>query len=239
MAIAFRTIVGNTTPAHPIAIDPSATSGDTIINGVITDSATGVTFTYPTSFTELVNALCNSSDGGSLGVAYKKTASGSEGSISTSNSGSQQMIGFMLSFSGVDQTTPIDVTPPAAVTNTTQTAAPLVIDSNSITPVTNGSMIVAVRLTDVSAGESKPCTFSTLSGSTGSWTTNDYNNAGGFYNISVGYASQTTAGALTVRSSTSGAANAAGSLFVFALRPAGAAAAKKLRSQLFLQGVGA
>jgi hypothetical protein len=218
MAIAFDHIASNTTPATTLAINPAAAAGSTIIAGVCNDNGSSVTFTWPASFTELLNQLCASSDGGSVGVSIKNSASGSEGSLNITSS--QSMIGFMLSFSGCDTTTPQDVTPPAAVVNTTQTPAPLVIDSNSITPVTDGVMIVAVRLTDVSASESKPCTFSTLSGTTGSWTTNDFNS--GFYNISVGYAPQTTAGAVVVRSSTGGAANAAGVVWVMALRPAGA-----------------
>jgi hypothetical protein len=239
VAIAFDNIASNTTQSTSLSINPSAAAGSIIIGGFTNDSASSQTVTYASgTFTEDLNQLCASSDGGSLFLAHKNNASGSEGSLSFTSA--QALIGFLLSFSGVDTTTPFDVTTPSPVVQTTQTASPLVIDGNSITPATAGALIVAVRMTDSSAGESKPCTFSTLSGSTGTWNSpaRDFNNGGGFYNISVGWAPWTS-GAIVVRSSTSGAANAAGILSVFALRPAGAAAAKKLRNQLFLQGVGA
>jgi hypothetical protein len=220
MAIAFDNIASNTTPATTLSINPGAAAGSTIIAVVCNDSASSVTFTWPSGFTELLNQLCASSDGGSVGIAIKNSASGSEGSLDITSS--QAMIGYMVSFSGCDTTTPLDITPPAAVVNTTQTAPPLVIDTNTITPVTNGAMIFGVRMTDVGASESKPCTFSTLSGTTGSWNSpaRDYNS--GFYNVNGGWAPQTTAGSVVVRTSTSGAANAAGVAWGLALRPAGA-----------------
>lgn len=222
MSIAFdHSASGGTTAVTPLAINPGAAAGSTIIEFVCNDSASGVTWTFPASFTQLLNQLCASSDGGSVAVSYKTTASGSEGSINTTNSGSTLMIGGMAAFSGVDQTTPIDVTPPAAVVNTTMTANPLVMASNSMTTVTDGCMIIAVRLCDVSAGQSNPVTFSTTTGSTGAWTSlNETNNA--FYNVSLGYASQSTAGAVVVSSTNGGSVSSAGVLFVFALRPAGA-----------------
>jgi hypothetical protein len=222
MAIAFDNIVGNTTPSTSLSINPSATAGSIIIGGFTNDSNASQTVNYAGgTFTEDVNQLCASSDGGSLFVAHKNNASGSEGALSFTSA--QALIGFLLSFSGVDTTTPFDVTSPAPVVVTTMTAAPLVIDSNSITPTTAGSLILAVRMTDPSAGESKPCTFSTQSGSTGAWNSpaRDFNNSGGFYNISVGWAPWTS-GSIVVRTSTGGAANAAGIVWVCALRPAGA-----------------
>jgi hypothetical protein len=220
MSIAFDNSVSNITPATTLTINPGAAAGSTIIAVVCNDSASGVTFTWPSGFTEILNQLCASSDGGSIGIAIKNSATGSEGNLNITSS--QSMIGCMTSFSGVDTTTPLDVTPPAAVVVTTMTANPLIIDSNTLTPSNNGCELIAARLCDVSAGQSNPVTFSTLSGTSGAWTSIDVTNSA-FYNVSLGYAPQTTAGGVVVRSSNAGSVSSAGVLFVFALRPAGGA----------------
>jgi hypothetical protein len=217
-ATAFHTAGSNVTPASPLSITPGASANDVMIEAVITDTNTATTFTFPTNFTQLFNTVTGSSDGGALAVAYNKQATGSEGATSTSNSPSQNIIGAIASFSGVDNTTPLDVTPPAAVVQSTTVANPLVMVTNTITTVTNGDMIVVVRLTDVTASQANAITCSTSTGSTGAWTSLDYNS--GFYNVSICYAQQTTAGAVAASTTNSGSVSAAGIVYIMALRPA-------------------
>lgn len=217
MAIAFVDLVSSSTPAHPLSLNPGASAGEFLLWVGVNDNSTNVTFTNPSGFTQAADLFINSSDKGSLYVGYKANASGSEGSLDLSNSNSSSMIGFVLRFSGVDTTTPLDV---AVVTNQNDTAAspPINIDAN-ITPTTNGCEIVQVGISDVTSSDNASCAWATQSGTTGSWATRADVNSG-YYNAHAGSANQTTAGALTVRFTSSGVASRAVGQVVLALRPA-------------------
>lgn len=217
MAIGYGTVANVTTPAHPLAITSAGAAGSCLIFGGVNDNSTNVTFTNPSGFTQAGDLFINSSDKGSLYAGYKANATGSEGSLSLQNSNSSLMIGMIMPFTGVDTSTPLDV---AVVTNQNDTAgsSPQTLDA-SITPITNGAEIVVVAISDVTSSSDAGAGFSTTAGTTGSWTVHsDLNN--GFYNIHLASAPQTTAGAVTVRFTSTGTATRATGMIVMALRPA-------------------
>lgn len=207
--MAYATSWVNNTPANPCAVTIAPTAGHLLIGYAISDDATANDFTTPAGWT-LVGQI-NSTVDGACRIVCRKIATGSETSVSFLTSTHASIAG-VIAFSGIDQTTPLDVTP---VSSATPTAASVTNDDLSITPVTNGCDIVFVEGRDAGTGD-YAFTFSTTSGTTGAWTTRTDQNSG-FHNIASGSAVQTTAGAITARAaSTSG--GALGTLF--ALRPA-------------------
>lgn len=213
MAITVGTLVREETPSTIITLNPGAALHDVIIAAAVNDSTTAITFTWPASFDELMNQT-TTTDGQVAGVARKKDASGSEGSISITDSQPSSKIGFFLPISGVDNTTPEDTTVNIVNDNTGSGAT---IDSGSITPVTSGAKILAIMFMDV--GSAPTGSFSTVSGSTGSWTMHDNSiTDGGFRNICVG-SCDWTSGSVVVRGTQS--ASGGKSMIVIVLRPAG------------------
>ena len=219
MAISFNVIATNSTPADPLSINPGATANDVLILGVISDNNGTSMTAYPASFDQLVSPQVLGSDGQVLFTARKKTASGSEGALSINPT--TNIIGFIMAISGADNTTPEDVTPVTANDDTAD-GTPWTIDA-SITPVTDGCMIVAIMGSDTLTSVDAVHSFSTTSGTTGAWTVRaDQRSA--FYNVAVATAVQTTAGAITVRGEGAVAgASAARSICLIAVRPAAAA----------------
>jgi hypothetical protein len=168
MAAAYSNSWGNATPNHPLAVATSPTIHDVLIFGGVTDTAVdGPLTSLPTGFSADVSQA-TTADGQTLLCAHKNDASGSEGSISFSNSGPHQMIGFVLAASGIDNTTPLDVAVVVA-NNNTATATPWTVAA-SATPVTNGCLLVAVMGSDVTGGKDAVHTFNTTSGLTSAWT---------------------------------------------------------------------
>jgi hypothetical protein len=222
MSIAFRTAPGSGNSAsNPISINPAATALDVLLFGVVDDGG-GITFTWPASFDQLASQQ-TTADGQQLGVARKKSASGSEGSINCTPS-TGNLAGFIASFSGVDNTTPEDVSVDI-VNNNTATASAWTIDSNSITPVTSGAKIVCIMASDVAtSGGDVVHSFSTVSGSTGTWTVHtDLCDTGlsSFRNIAIASADWVS-GSVVVRGTGTQAGNSAGrSMATIVLRPAG------------------
>lgn len=219
MAAAYSNSWANSTGANPLSITTSPTIHDYLLGGFVHDIANEDACSA-TGFTSRVNQT-TTGDGQTLNIVDKPDASGSEGAISFSTTFAHQMIGFCLAASGVDNTTPRDVAPQVG-NNNTAAASPWTIDV-SITPVTDGCLIVAIMGSDTTSGVDAVHSFSTTVGSTGAWTVRqDLNGLGAFGNIGVGTCSQTTAGAITVRGTgTKAAASAGRSMAVFALRPAG------------------
>lgn len=220
MAISYNTIASNSTPAHPLAINPGATLHDVLITGVVTDTtSTGSPFAE-TGFDQIALQSITI-DGQNLAVLRKKDATGSEGSLNISDPSSAAMIGFTMAISGADNTTPENVIS-VEVSNNTADPAPAVIDG-TIVPTTNGCMIVAVMGIDaLSSADDPVAAFSTITGTTGAWTVRgDYHN--GFYNIAVATCVQATAGSITVRGQVSSmAGNAGRSMVLIAIKPAAA-----------------
>lgn len=199
----------NSTPANPCAVTIAPNAGDIIIAWSITDqSGAADADTDPAGYTR-ISRQTTTTDSAAMLVVYK-IATGSETSISFSSSSSNTQIAGAMTFSGRDGTTPLDVTPGTFNSSTTGTTSDI-----SITPVTDGCDLCFVYGNDT--GSVNPTfTFSTTSGTTGSWTTQVDQNSG-FYNIAAGYATQTTAGALTARGT---ASDTGGRLSVLiALRP--------------------
>jgi hypothetical protein len=218
MAIAYRTIVTEDTPSTVLALDPGASAGDVIYSGAVNDSMSAITFTHPASFDELAEQA-NTYDAHTAVVARKKNASGSEGTLNTTDDLSSSKVGFMISFSGVDNTTPEDIAVDV-VNNNTGTASPWTIDSSAITPATSGAKILAIMFSDTNSITASHA-FSTVGGSTSAWTVHDASIGGGTRNIGVASADWVS-GAVTVRGTGSGGGATAGrSMVTIVLRPAG------------------
>lgn len=227
MAAAIRDVWVNATAATNLSIAVNgagilSSSGvqadDYLVYAVVSDSQFSSS-SFPAGFgTE--TAQTNSADGQRLSCA-QKLASGSETTL-TCTTASDSIIGMVIAISGADTTTPLDVSILVSNDNT-GSASPKVITSTSFTPVTDGVMILAITGTDDGANAST-VTNSTITGTTGSWTNpaGAQLNDGGFRNIGLGYAVQTTAGAVTIRSSSSfgGGGNAGITQFLIAVRPA-------------------
>lgn len=205
--MAYKNSWTNSTPADPCAVTIAPDANDFLIGWAITDSQPNGAEDSPAGWTQLYRAS-STFDGATLQVSYKK-ADGSETSASFNSTGANTMIAGVISFSGVDTTTPLDVTPQTFTSSTSDTTT-----SISITPVTNGCDLVFVQGQDGATGDYS-FTFSTTSGTTGAWTTRVDQNSG-FFNVACGSATQTTAGALTAQvvSTTGGRLGV-----LFALRP--------------------
>lgn len=226
MAIAYHSgsLGSDTTNADPAVITLGAISaGEYIIAGVVSDAIATLT-SLPSGFSQLGSILDTTADNQSLLVARKASASGSEGALTFDMT--QALIGVAIAFSGVDTTTPEDVAV-VGVTDGASSGATGRTISASLTTVTNGCMLVAIAGTDVAASTDVTHTFATTAGSTAAWTIPTGGDIqDGFFNMAVGYALQSTAGAVTVRltSTWAGGANAGLSLMLVALRPSGPAA---------------
>lgn len=215
MAIAFDASATDTTPATTTAINPGAAAGAYILDGAVSDSTLTTLSSWPAGFSTIAGPQTNTADNQTAFLGRKISASGSEGSLTTTFS--ENVIGAMMSFTGVDGTTPEDVT--FVVANQNTAANPRTLTAN-ITPVTDGAMIVAAAYADAQSGVVVTFTFSTTAGTTGAWSKPvEINN--GFYNMAFAYAPQTTAGAITVQVSGAASANMGITLFVGALRPSG------------------
>lgn len=181
----------NSIPDDPCAVTIAPNAGDIIIAWAITDTTNAQDLdSAPSGYTQITRQQ-STADAATMLVAYK-IATGAETSVSFSSASSNTCVAGAMTFSGRDQTTPLDVTPQIFNSSTTDTTADI-----SITPVTDGCDLCFVYGDDT--GSVNPSfTFSTTSGTTGTWTTRTDQNSG-FYNIGVGDATQDTAGALTAR----------------------------------------
>lgn len=206
----FKAVWSNQTPADPCTVTIAPDANDFLIAYYVNDANTVNDFAPPSGWTEACE-LQNNTDNQCFVVWYKK-ADGTETSISFDANSGNTGIAAVLSFSGIDTTTQLDVTPVTFNNNTSATTSDI-----SITPTTNGCDIVFVAGNDRTSSGNTTFTFSTQSGSTGSWITESDINSG-FMNGAAGVASQTTAGAITVRCTTDTAGGRSG--IVFALRPA-------------------
>jgi hypothetical protein len=216
--IIFNDIASNSTPAHPLSITVIADLHDVLVAGMVTDSTEAGQDPFAISgFTQKAFHIMTY-DSGAHGALLKADSSGSEGALDVTNGNSNTMIGFILSLTGANNATPEDVATQSTVTASGM-ASPWT-KLTSITPVTNGCMIVAVMSSDDASGGTITYNFETTTGTTGPWTVRGEFRSGA-HSIAVGTAIQATAGAITVTGTgTLGGATAARSLTLFAIRPA-------------------
>lgn len=197
----------NSTPGDPCDVTISPAANSFLIAWGITDSTSGADIT-PSGWTQ---AYRDSStfDNAVLQVLYK-VATGAETTVRFESAGANTIIAGCAEFTGIDTTTPLDVTPVTFTSSTGDTTT-----SISITPVTNGCDLVFVQGQD-DGNSDYSFSFSTTSGTTGAWTTRVDQNSG-FFNVAMGSATQTTAGALTAQVVTTNGGRLG---ILFALRPA-------------------
>jgi hypothetical protein len=235
MPITFNVIASSSTPAQPLTINPGATADDVLIGAAVLDDGTVTTFTPWPSFDQIANLNTQLQDGQSLGVFRKKDATGTEGAIDLNNAIPNNMIGFIMALSGADNVTPEDV---ASVTGIDDTNDPSPWDLDlSITPVTDGCMIVCIVGSDTIGSMNAVHSFSNVTGTALTWTVRgDFNS--GFYNIAVATAPQAAAEAITVRGTgTFAGQGAAQAMVVMAIRPAAGAATLVHRGLLLGVGI--
>jgi len=189
-----------------VSIAPAA--DEFLIAWAITDAQVTLE-AYSAGWTPLAS-LRSTADSADLFVLYR-VADGSETTVSFQTS-SNSMIAGCAAFSGIDTTTPLDVAPVSI-----ENSASSMTSDISITPATNGVVLARVQCCDTWDITDVTFTFSTTAGTTGAWTTHVDQHAS-YYDVALGTAEQTTAGALTNRCTTSVSGGRIG--WLFALRPA-------------------
>lgn len=207
----------NDTAANSINVATSLAAHDVAIAWAVSDSSI-TTYTALTGFSAWTT-VANTKDGQKIAVAIKTDCTGSEGTVTlAANNG---IIGGILGITGMDNTTQPDV---AIVTgnNSAGSASPWSQAASSLTPATNGALLVALFGSDVTASTaSSPDVVFTNSGTGLTWTNEAVSNDGGFRKATIGTATQATAAAITVTGTgTLASATAGPSIIVVALRPA-------------------
>lgn len=210
----------NNTPATPLAVTVAPTANDVLYMWVIAD-ATVLTMTWPSGFTQLAQQTCTA-DGQVTSIARKLAATGSETSLSASDSQGSNLIGGVVSFSGRDNTTPEDFVT-NVTNNNTAAASAWTLASGSVTPGHNGADLLAFIGHDVDGSNAVVTTFATTSGTTGAWTKRQESGSG-FIRGAIGTATQTTAGAFVVTATGTSAGEHAGrSLITIGIKAASGA----------------
>jgi len=204
----------NSTPADPLTITISPSANSFLIAHAITDAANAADLnTTPSGWTQAFRSTVTT-DNQVHQILYK-VADGTETSVVFDSTSGNTAIGCCLEFSSIDTTTPLDVTPVTFNSNTSNTTTTLP-STGSMTPVTDGCDIVFCQGQD-NGNSDYTFTFSTVTGTTGAWTTRT-DQRSGFMNCAVGSCTQTTAGSFTAKVvSTSGGRSG----IMFALRPSG------------------
>jgi hypothetical protein len=214
----MRAIWTNSTFATSLVISSAPVAGDFLIAYAVSDSGDLGISTWPSGFTQRAIQYCTF-DSQRIQVATK-IADGTEGNITLTSNDS--IIGGIIAYANIDQTTPLDVAVVVANDNTAD-AAPWTI-AGSITPVTNGATIVAIAAYD----QQGATTQTTTAADTGalSWTTlaSQVSAPSAWAMVGVAEAVQATAAATTVTltGTTGSTENAGRTLVLLALRPAAA-----------------
>jgi hypothetical protein len=217
--VLYRAGWTNIVPSTSLSVATSAVAGDTLVAWAISDSDP-VSFTWPSGFVEVQRVITTLTDTGTLGVAIKANATGSEGTLNIGATSS--CIGGIAAFSGASATTPLDVA--AVWASAYADPSPSVVEAGPIITANPGCAIVAVMMTDKnSTGTADAAHVFTSSG--GVWTTRqDLDNGTGshFYQGALGTMYQAAAGTTGFITGTStGASQTADvSMIVLALRPA-------------------
>lgn len=225
MAVAFVTSWKNETPASTVSITVSPAANDFLIAITATDAATGTTTTGGTPASPLtINDQFDCTVDGQHSATASGKAVGNETAITFTNDGAT-VIGLIASFSGVDTTTPNDVTRVAVTDNSSGLTV-----AGSITTATNGAMMVFAFALDQSTTTNPTVTVADTSLAT--WTVVQANEPGGFRHVFIAYAIKATAGATTITATTTQAAGGGGS--IYASRPASGVTAPILPKMLFI-----
>lgn len=201
-------------------------AGEILLAGSVSDS-TGTSGVGPgTGWSQIGTWVVNTTDAQSVAVWKNDTvAAGGETSLSFTTNNTA--LSWLLAIGGGDQTTHFDVTPPSPA-NLGSSGSGLTSPATatvSITTVSNGSLLVGVLASDVTANLNAAVAFS---GPGLTWTPR-IDGQGGFRNVDVATAEQTNAGAVSVDAVATFASGTAGlTMFLLAIRnespPAGGAA---------------
>jgi hypothetical protein len=212
----------NSTPAHPLVITVAPNAHDNLQICVVTDASATESFTWPSGFVQISNRPFGT-DGSTLATAEKVDATGSETTLSISNTLSHAMIGGVVAHSGRNNTTGQDVTA-IDVFNSTAQASPWT-QAGTISPATDGCDIVAFFDSDTTGGTDPVHSFADTIPLT--WTVRQDQNSG-FYNWAFATAPQATHASTTVTGTGTLVAESAGrAMLVMALRPAAGGGATK------------
>lgn len=142
MAAVYQAIGNQSAGAASVNVAwPTHLTGDLGLM-VIETGGEGTTLTVPSGWTAVTGSPVTavaSNAGSKLQVWYKFAASNAEANVATGDSGDHQ-VARIVTFRGIDPTTPFDVTPVTA----TKTTASTTVTWNAITTVTDGALIVLI-----------------------------------------------------------------------------------------------
>jgi hypothetical protein len=135
------------TPNFPNNNVPIAAAAHDVLIAIAVGDSPDDVFTWDTGFTQVAN-LRITVDGGTLGVAIKPDATGSETSVAIQATNGNIITG-VRAFSGRDNTTPQDITAVSALLNT-NTASPWSLTSGAVVPANANDDIFIISMSDVS-----------------------------------------------------------------------------------------
>lgn len=181
------------TPAANCDVVTSPNAHDVLLFWAVTDTA--ATFTWPGGFSELASHS-GGPDGQAAGVAIKYDATGSEGTLRVTPSAGSAIGGVVALSSCINSSSGLAFTTVEGH-NDAANPSPLDIDVNA-TPSGDGTTLISFGFGDVQGSDNVAFTVSTTAGTTGAWTQRQ-DQQSGFYNTAFSTATQTTAGAITVR----------------------------------------
>lgn len=222
MTIAFLAATADNSSFHTATINAptGTTNGTFLVCWCVTDSNGNVmTVTGGTTWTVLTT-LQTTFDGQDLYCAYKIAGPSEPASYTrsiTGSGGSTAGTGGILAFSGVDTTTPLNVTYTTNVNNTGQ-ASPWNLVATSLTTTVSGCMLVMIVGDDVNGGGFT--VTHTAPTSPGSWTIGQQTSNGSSQGA-IMYGTQPTAGstgAVTATGAATGASAGTG-IFLLPLNP--------------------
>jgi hypothetical protein len=205
--VAYSNSWVNNTPNTNLDVVTSPSAHDVLIAFAKCDTASQA-FTWPAGFSIIGTAQDTTADGQTTAIAIKNDATGSEGTLRISCA--VNCVGGIIAYSGRNNSSPQAFTA-SQTNNNTGTASPWTIDSNSVTPSGDGVDLFAFMSDDVQLFQPDVAhTIATISGSTGSWTNRQDPSSNSSYDYCVASATQTSAGAITVRGTGTSAGDQAG-----------------------------
>jgi hypothetical protein len=149
MAITFRSVsalVKQVTTGTIVVTKPAGVvDGDVMITVHIKEGGGGWTITPPAGWTLIQGPDSTTSDGQEL-VAYKKVASSEGASYSWSHDANNRTLSFAVAYSGVDNTTPININ--GVTIDSGANASPVSVSSPAETTTQNGCMLLHVAAGD-------------------------------------------------------------------------------------------
>lgn len=213
MAIALASSGANTTPATSLSISATISVDDYLVAAYVSDALTTTSPSYGSPLVEIIK-IQTSADSQEAWYASGKATAGA--SSLTSSSFPDAVVGVLGAFSGVDTSSPLDVTFSAGSHSASTNANVSSTSTLTITTVTAGAMIVVPYGWD--DGTTDP-TMSIDDGGAGlTWGHVTAYQSGGFRKCGFFYAILPSAGALSVFLNGSPAGGY--SFIVIALKPA-------------------